>query len=377
MAALRPQFGSIVKKNGAWHWRYYEDGKQKSVKLADCNDEFRSKKDVVPLANDRAALLAPLSGADQPRSGNITVVDFVEKTYLPWVRETKRPATANGYEKIWNAHLKAHFGNRKLAEYRTHHAHDLLSKLVKGMGRNSLHHVRSVMSGIFKLAKNKGRVAVNPIHDAAPDREPKAPKKTQHYTDLEMLAVLQALRCEPKAQAIMSVAFLGLRTAEIAGLRWEDIDADAGVIRVQRSHWRGTTNPCKTPDSRREVTLGPNMARILEDYKKSRTAIVSGFVFENTAGNPQDMGTYSHRVIRPILKEHNLSWKNGYFAGRRGAETEMNRHTNGNAQITAPHFGHSQEIARAKYIKPVPKEQREAGLALDRVFEMLGTEVVQ
>ena len=51
---LKLQSGSILKKHGAWHWRYYEDGKQKSVKLAEVSNEHRSKQDVIPIANGMA-----------------------------------------------------------------------------------------------------------------------------------------------------------------------------------------------------------------------------------------------------------------------------------------------------------------------------------
>ena len=43
----------------------------------------------------------------------------------------------------------------------------------------------------------------------------------------------------------------------------------------------------------------------------------------------------------------------------------MQRHTNGNSQITSHHFGHSKEVADAHYTKPLPEETKKAALALD------------
>ena len=91
---------------------------------------------------------------------------------------------------------------------------------------------------------------------------------------------------------------------------------------------------------------------------------VSGYIFENSLGNPLDLNALSRDIIRPVLAEHGLEWKK-YYAGRRGAETEMNRHTRGNSQVTSHHFGHSKEVADAHYIKPIPEETRKAALALD------------
>src|SRR5215471_2512936 len=133
---LKLQSGSIQKKNGGWHWRYYENGKQKSVKLADVSDEFRSKADVIPLANN----LAVRQPSDGPRTGNMTVVHFAESVYLPWMQEQKRPATYSGSRRLWKGRLKEHFGERRLGEYRPYHATEYLTGLAReGLGSQVSH----------------------------------------------------------------------------------------------------------------------------------------------------------------------------------------------------------------------------------------------
>jgi hypothetical protein len=89
-----------------------------------------------------------------------------------------------------------------------------------------------------------------------------------------------------------------------------------------------------------------------------------GFLLENTLGFPLDLDKLARDVIRPMFKASGLEWK-GYYGGRRGAETEMNRFTNGNSQITSHHFGHTKAVADAHYIKPIPEETKIAALALD------------
>jgi len=77
-----------------------------------------------------------------------------------------------------------------------------------------------------------------------------------------------------------------------------------------------------------------------------------------------DLYKLAREIIRPALATMGIEWK-GYYGGRRGAETEMNRYTNGNSQLTAHHFGHTKEVADSHYIKPLPDETRIAALALD------------
>ena len=49
LVGLRMQRGHFYRAIGAWHLRYRVHGKQVSVKLADCTDEYRTLKSVRPL----------------------------------------------------------------------------------------------------------------------------------------------------------------------------------------------------------------------------------------------------------------------------------------------------------------------------------------
>jgi integrase len=281
------------------------------------------------------------------------------------VRANKRAATTNGYEKIWKTHLKDHVGNLLLRDYQPSNATVFLTKLAeKGMGLHGVNHVRSLMSGIFKHAAALGYVNANPIHLAKVLVAPTSPKETPHYTILEMATALSVLQGEPEARTAMALAFIGLRPSEIRGLRWEDVNLETGVLQVRRSAWRGSINDGgKGKNSVRDVTLGSTLIEILSQYQQSQRS-QRGFVLENSLGFPLDLDALARDVIRPTFKDCKLTWK-GYYGGRRGAETEMNRYTNGNSQITSHHFGHMKAVADAHYIKPLPEETKVAALALD------------
>ena len=64
------------------------------------------------------------------------------------------------------------------------------------------------------------------------------------------------------------MAFTGLRWGELSALRWDDIDPGAGVIRVQRSNWKGRAVAPKTRRSRRTVPLLPEVADELAAHHK-------------------------------------------------------------------------------------------------------------
>lgn len=368
MAKERLKSGSIAKKHSAWYWRRYtgetrvsKTGKVERVqaweRVAEVSDKYRSKGDVIPLINARLAEGMPASVDDQ------SIADFVDSEYLPWAKRNTRPATYNGYEKLWNGRVKKHVGKMNLSEYRPHHASRFLGELAPNMTTASLQHVRALLSGIFSHAVADGRVDVNPIRDASCRENPKPSRKVEHYTAAEMRGILTVLTGQ--ARAVMALAFVGMRPAEIIGLQWDDIASDA--IHMQRSMWRGQlSDGGKSKHSRRIIPIGPFVTALLSQYRVEHPS-VSGFVFENSIGKPLNTSGLAKLVretIRPAIEAHGYNWKTTY-AGRHGAVTETNRHTNGNAQIASAMFGHTPEVEAKHYLHGVPEDLRRAALALD------------
>jgi integrase len=382
----REQNGSIIIRSGKWYVSYWEHRntagtvERKRVTHYLGEKTTRGKHPPADIEAACKAFMLTVNANSQTVKPEyvLTISEFVDTVYLPWVRANKRASTINGYEKIWAAHLKDHFGNMMLRDYQPHHATAFLTKLAeRGLGLNAVKHVRSLMSGIFKHAAALGFTNVNPIHLAKVLVTPKAPKETQHYTVLEMATALIVLQGQTQARIAMALASIGLRPSEIRGLKREDIDLNAGVLRVRRSAWRTSINEGgKGKNSVRDVTLGPTVTGILKKHMEAERA-QRGFLLENSLGMPLDLDALASDVIRPTFAAAGLEWK-GYYGGRRGAETEMNRYTHGNSQITSHHFGHTKAVADAHYIKPIPEETRIAALALDSTLrETIGRLVHQ
>src|SRR5271165_1386397 len=368
----REQNGSIILRSGKWYVSYWE---QRNV-----NGTVERKRVTHYLGEKTKGKYPPADIEDAAKSHMVTVnantcsvkpeqaltsVDFVDSVYMPWVRANKQASTINGYEKMWKKHLQGHFGNRLLSDYQPHQATAFLTNLAeKGMGLNAVKHVRSLMSGIFQHAAALGYTSTNPIHFAKVLVTPRAPKATPHYTIMEMASALTVLQGQTQARLVMVLTFIGLRPSEIRGLKREDIDLGAGVLRIRRSAWRSSINEGgKGKNSSRDVTLGPVVIGILMEHMEAQRS-QRGFLLENTLGMPLDLDALARDVIKPTFAASGLEWK-GYYAGRRGSETEMNRYTNGNSQITSHHFGHTKAVADAHYIKPIPEETKIAALALD------------
>jgi integrase len=106
----------------------------------------------------------------------------------------------------------------------------------------------------------------------------------------------------------------GLRPGEMLALRWNDVDLEAGALRINRALSDGEFTTPKTPRSRRKVELS-NTARaalrahrkrqLEEQMKKAGLWNDQGLVFPSTVGTP-----LSHRNLvrsfKALLKRADL-----------------------------------------------------------------------
>jgi hypothetical protein len=165
----RPQKGQIIEADSAFLGRYYHTlpdstRKQKAVTLARKADVYRGKVDVQPLL-DR--LIAAVNSEVAQVSGRVTLTDFVENHYLPWVRDNKAAATHDGYRKLWQKNLRPDVGKIALADLSTTQVTALLTKLAQdGFGARSLSHMKWFLSGAYEHAVATGIVPANPVQKA-------------------------------------------------------------------------------------------------------------------------------------------------------------------------------------------------------------------
>ena len=362
-AKVRPVVGSVRERHSSWFWETYVDGKQKMFKLGSTTD-LRTKQAAVDAAN---AMHAKQQVTTSAANGDTVIRDFVDSVYLPWAERTLAPSTYRGYRRTWQNPIKTHFADLTFAQYRTGMASKFLDSLaLSGLGKNTINHIRALMSGIFTDAASKDLIDANPIHLAKIRETVKAPEKTQHYSIAEMRAILAALDKDGTARehAIMALSFKGLRRGEISGLQWGDVDLAAGVLSVRRSAWQGKARHMpKNEQSVRDVGIGPVLIASLSRLR--RLYPDDGFVFANEIGGPLDLGVYSAWRLKPIFAVCNLVWK-GYHARRRGAVTAQ-RDTS-EARAVAANMGHSEDVLRKHYDKGNAEAARAAALAFDALL---------
>lgn len=300
------QKGHIVRISGRWYVRYWErrniGGTVEQKRVSHCLGAVttRGKHPPADIKDAGAEHMSVVNGGKIPAERITTIGEFVEGVYLPWVDGHKRPSTARGYRDIWDDHLKPLCADEWLKNTRTFHVQGWLNSIgKKGLSRNSLKHIKSVISAIFKLAKQLDYFnGENPAKDTATNPSAPEPEETYAYRLEEVNAILSHIP-EPAATAFAVAAFAGLRSGEIEGLRWEDFHD--GEIHVSRSIWNGHETDAKTRKSRAPVPVIRQLGERLEMHRLRSGNPQSGPIFATSKGTRQSMNNVLKRLIHPAL----------------------------------------------------------------------------
>ncbi len=302
----RKQNGTIIRIGDRWYVRYWERRniggavERKRVTHSIGEVTTRGKRPPADIQTEAERHMATVNSGTVPAERIVTIGDFVERVYLPWNEEHKRPSTAKGYRDIWEDHLKPLCALVWLKDARTFHVQGWLNQIGAGkLSRNTLKHVKSVISGIFTLAKQQDYFqAENPARDSAVNPKATEPQETYAYTLEEIQAVI-ALLPDPAATAFAVAGYMGLRHGEIQGLLWENYRD--GELYVSRSIWNGRVSDPKTRKGRAPVPVIRQLADRLEMHRLRSGSPTAGPIFANSLRKPLSLGSVVNRIILPAL----------------------------------------------------------------------------
>ena len=167
------------------------------------------------------------------------------------------------------------------------------------------------MSAALNLAIR--RRLLPPGHNVA--RLAQGPELRQHRPNFltpEIAAQLLAVLQHERLGALFSVSMLlALRPSEAIGLRWEDVDLEAGELHIRQSiqHEQGyAVRQLKTESSARTIAIPEAVAELLRRHRLTQLEarvstsgwLDSGLVFTNTHGGPVYEAA-ANRTLRRVL----------------------------------------------------------------------------
>jgi len=191
---------------------------------------------------------------------NLTVGEYLDRWLRDAVRGTVRESTYSRDEWLATNHAKPSIGRVKLKNLNAMHLQGLYrDRLDSGLSGSTVQKLHHVMHKALARAVRWDLIPRNPA-DAV--EAPKPSKKEMRPLSADEAKRLLEVASGDRLEALYVLAVhTGMRSGELLGLKWSDVDLDAGTIRVRRTLTRKDNGrrialgEPKTKKSRRTVKL--------------------------------------------------------------------------------------------------------------------------
>jgi integrase len=223
-----------------------------------------------------------------------TVARFLSQ-WLEGVKPTIRTKTWETYE-LNVRRVTPYIGSRKLASLTPADVQSCYADLLDGgprrpLSRRSVRQCHEMLHKAMSQALQWGLVVRNPTEAASPPRPDRTEMTT--LTQAQVQTLLKFTAGDWLHPLWVVLVTTGLRLGEATGLRWQDVDLDAGTLTVRRALQRRRTGELefvepKSAHSRRTVELSEHTVRVLRAQRQTQTVtgLSSVLVFPNTSGGP-------------------------------------------------------------------------------------------
>lgn len=215
-----------------------------------------------------------MSSADQELPGK-TVAQFFRE-WLELAKMRLRYSSLSGYRINIERHILPTLGEIPLADLRPEHLNKLYAELLAngrvdgtgGLSPRTVQYTRTILQRALKDAVRWGLVErnVTNLTDAPRVRTP----EMKTWTRDEVRRFLSHVRRDRYYVAWFLAVMTGLRRGELLGLRWRDVDLEAGRLQIRQT-LVATGNVVlwsepKTRGSRRVVVLPPDAIDMLRAH---------------------------------------------------------------------------------------------------------------
>lgn len=292
--------GSISKRpDGLWVARI-ESGTDANGKRKRKSVYGKTKKEV---ADQLTTLQHQRKTGLLVEESKLSVAAFLDRWLLDSVKGSTRPTTYESYSSHVENYIKPNVGSIKLAKLMPLHVARIYSTMAAdGKSARLQQMVHATLHRALEIGMKWGLVARN-VSDAV-DR-PKAPKVefTTFTPDQTHKLLVTAAGDRLEALYVMAIG-AGMRSGELLGLQWADIDLKAGSLSVRRTlielGGKQSYGEPKSASGKRAIRLPGVVVSALWAHKARMMA-------EGHAGNPLVfVTTEGTPILRSDLRRH--SW---------------------------------------------------------------------
>jgi integrase len=291
-------------------WRN-DDGSQGTAWVVDYVDQaghrhtknFERKRDAD--AYHATVAVDVRAGIHTAESRSITVTEAAAIWLKACAAVGLERSTLDQYRTHVELHIKPMIGSAKLASLTVPRVRKFEDDLAAGKrSQIMVHNVRRSLGAILAEAQERGLVAQNVVRGLRRGRTAARQrgklKVGVNIPSPDEIRGLLAHLTDRRRPLLLTAIFTGLRTSELFGLRWSDIDLKRGVLHVrQRADRYGVIGRPKSAAGERTVPLPPIVLNTLREWKLACPKGERDLAFPNIYGGLDHRSSVINRSFRP------------------------------------------------------------------------------
>ena len=316
-----------------------------------------------------STMASRIASLEEKRRPGYTKTPLFEDFAREWFSEmepTWRAATAKFYLGYLNSRLIPHFGKMEV------------SQITKADILKYRSNVAKQANGKLKPKTiNKFIKCLNMVMNEAADRYNFTPPHLnikllkeekvhiQPFSIQEVNLILASVRQDWKDYLLIRF-FTGLRTGEVDGLVWENVDFERREILVRKTYSAKRWEYTKNDGAQREIDMSTLVYNcLLERYNHRDTSCE--MVFHTSKGSPIHTPNFLRRVWMPILAHLQIKYRKPYQTRHTAATLWLAAGENPN--WIAKQMGHTTTVMLfSVYARYVPNLTRKDGSAMERLL---------
>lgn len=271
-------------------------------------------------------------------------------------------STRAGYEsgvRFWKI---AQLGDKPLRALRTSHILTALATRPELTGKTVNNYV-GVLREAIELAVTDKILMENPVLKVPRAKHQKEP--ADPFSRDEMEKIVADLKAKHPGQAANFVEFwfwTGMRTSEIFGLSWANVDLPSGTVLVAEALVRGIHKDRTKTNVARVVKLNSRALAAIQG-QRAHTQVAGGPVFQDPRYNTPwvDERAFRRSYWTPTLKRLGIRYRRPY--NMRHTYATLMLMANMNSAFCARQLGHSVEMFHKTYARWLDGDQNDMEMA--------------
>ena len=247
-------------------------------------------------------------GLYTPENASITVAEAAKLWIQKGELEKLERSTLRQYSNHVKLHINPLIGGVKLARLPTPAIEAFRDELLKKRSRAMARKVLASLKSILSEAQRRGLVARNAAQPVKVEMRKRDHGKLAAGRDIPSKKEVQTMLAMADGRwrpLLITAIFTGMRSSELRGLTWVDVDFEQKVIHVRQraDHW-GEIGAPKSAAGDRKIPMSPMVANALKEWRLACPRAMAGeegpegrlwLVFPNGNGNVENHANIANR----------------------------------------------------------------------------------